>query len=351
MVNDLKTAFMALGRVGYAEAVVEVGPHKVWVRTLTAHETSQVQQTAVEVDGVHTRLDHYVHVIKVETVARAILRLGEVAVPDYIDTGGEVQEKHLVLRELVRQWGEHVLTAIFRAYQDLEERTEMLVRQSVRYDPPDYQSGIDWHRKQIEGMEKKREERERWLAMGAGQGPAAGESSQPPPASYQEPSAGFPQAAPQPVQPPAQLPPAPAAVSGPPPGRYRIDAAPPPPRTAEMPGIQLDDASFLDPDPESIRSSIAREEERLRLERVRRAQTAALIGTEAAARPAEPVVHDGPLQRRAEALRQAAGVVPLPQEDPNELRRPPMPPGGPGRLDVNPQVGNQALNPRFVRRT
>lgn len=352
LISDLKAAFQDLGQVGYAEATVEIGAHRVRVRTLSAHETSQVQQTAVEADGVNTRLEHYVHVVKIESVARAITRLGDIVLPDYVEVSGETREKHMVLREVVRQWGEHVLTAIFRAYQDLEERTEIKVRQAVRYEPPDYQSGIDWHRKQIENLEKRREERERWLALAASKAPeGAPAEAEPEPADAHLP--------PRPAQPPAPTaaPPQVSAGAAPAPaqpvaGRYRVDTAPPPhaaQRAADSPGIQLDDATFLDPDPDAIRTSMAREEERIRLERVRRAQTAALIATEAASRPADPVQLDHPLQRRAEAIRQA-GVVPPPMDDPNELRRPAIPPGGPGRIELNPAAGELARNPRFVRR-
>lgn len=339
-IDELKSAFEHLGQEGYAEEDVQVGDHCVRLRTLSSAETAQSTLAGVETDGAATRIEYYIHTMKVEALSRAIIQLNGAPIPDIIEMGnGERQEKHIVLRALVSKWGEAVLGALYRAFIDLEERTEARVRKKVRYTPPDYQAAVDWHRQQIDELERKQKERERWLAMSV----PKSEEQAVPEAPPQAPAAG---AAPQPASPQGPPPVAPGT------GRVRIDTAPPPPPSrggADAPSVQLDEDSFLSSDPDVIQAALHREEDRLRLERSRRAMSAALIGTEAAMRPPAPATVDGPLARRAEPFPPHAPPPAMP-EDPNELRRMPIPPGGPGRIELNPPLGELARNPRFQRR-
>lgn len=332
-IQSLRSAFQNLGAEGYAEDVIEFGGHSVKIRTLSAAESAQVKTASVEVDGEMTRIEQYLHTMRVEALSRAIIALDGVQIPDFVDVDGDRQQKHIILRELVSQWGDAVLSAIYRAYIDLEERAEAAVRQKVRYQPPDYQAAIDWHRKEIEKIEKGQKERERWLAATAANTDQEVVPEEVRPGA--EPAPQRAEVAPAGAQSPGSIPGA---------GRVRMEGAPPPPPSRanqDAPSIQLDDDTFLSADPDVMRSAIQREEERLAADRVRRMASAAMIATQAAGHVPAPPSVDSPIQRRYDAIGIPAA------DDPNELRRQPIPPGGPGRLELNPQVGQEGRNPRF----
>jgi hypothetical protein len=297
MVN-LKALEAAINRVENVrrhEFTFEVEGQEITLRILRPDEEAEVQKYAqVALENVESAdQGSYMDLMnrmRHATLGFAIIRLGELDLRnvEYIETGEHDDHgnpismpKWEAIANLVREWGQHMLSEISQRYGDLVDRAEIHAAKAVKYDSVDLDSEIQRVESRLKDLRSARTKRDGKVAGG----PVAQERSEAPRRARPEQQAPQQQApqqqAPQQQAPQQQAQGRPSAIpqAGVPRERQPQQAAPEPAQEPEKQqyvderGIMLPDGgdSFFDPsDPAQAMEVESRRQAMLRQQHIAR---------------------------------------------------------------------------------
>lgn len=158
-IKALEAAINRVENVRHHEFSFEVDGQTIALRILRPEEEAEVQKyaqvalDAVEPDGPPDQGAYMdlMNRMRQATLGYAIVQLGDLDLrneefveTDQVDNNGNPISvpKHEAIRELVKEWGQHMLSEVSQKYGDLVDRAEIHATKVVKYDPVDLDGEI-----------------------------------------------------------------------------------------------------------------------------------------------------------------------------------------------------------------
>lgn len=169
----LRKAFAPITEVGRGEETLDVGGHRVTLRTLLPEEDSAVLRVATQVlqenpDGEDKIARHvmmtYWATFQTEVLAHAIVQIDDLDLRgvDWVLTGEKTTAgksvrvaRHVAVRELITKvepWTTVMKRLAYDTYANLHERTEQQAERLVEWDPSDLQAEIERVTKRLDDL-------------------------------------------------------------------------------------------------------------------------------------------------------------------------------------------------------
>lgn len=180
--DELAKIFEPVRNLSHNEKTFELGGLPITIRTLLPHEEVEVQRSAAtamseteEEDRTQATLLEYLNSVKIGTLSYAIIALGPhdfrgvegIETGDVLPNGIPVKIPiYQAVRELVQQWSQAMIAAMFKKVGDLVTEVELRVGEAIQFDSPNLEFEIKRLEAKLGELRDKKDKQDEELREG-----------------------------------------------------------------------------------------------------------------------------------------------------------------------------------------